>query len=424
MTRARATLIVAAACVLPRLVVLVHERGVVLTEFVEKSDMLARTFIATGTFGFVPGEPSASTQPLYGWFLIPVYWIFGRHWWSLGFAQILVALVTSLLVLEIGRRFVSLRAGLIAAVIATLQPYLVWHDVHVNREILDQALGAAMFLLTLLVARRPTLSLAAALGVVSGIAILSNSRLALLPFVLAAYLLFVRAGWKAAVAVPVLAAVAMAPWVVRNRVQVGCFTLTTDSRALWKANNVDTYATLAAGKWIDDVPDIPGRPRTPQEAGDIYASSGRKIHLDECAQQSYYQHLVWQFWKHHPGEKVKLAVQATGMEWDPRVDLREGRPASGGAVDVLRRWAEPLYMVPVYLLAIAGVFAVSRRFLALALVFVGYETVAAWVFAGTTRYRVPWDFVLALLAAAAIDRWPFRRTSSGWAVRRPSSQNL
>ena len=37
-------------------------------------------------------------------------------------------------------------------------------------------------------------------------------------------------------------------------------------------------------------------------------------------------------------------------------------------------------------------------------IFVLYETAAAWVFAGTTRYRVPWDFVLALLAAAALDR--------------------
>jgi len=42
-------------------------------------------------------------------------------------------------------------------------------------------------------------------------------------------------------------------------------------------------------------------------------------------------------------------------------------------------------------------------------VFLGYETVAAWVFAGTTRYRVTWDFVLALLAAAAVDRLLERR---------------
>jgi 4-amino-4-deoxy-L-arabinose transferase-like glycosyltransferase len=426
----RAYALVAAACVLPRLAVLVHERNDVLTAFVEKSDLLARTFVASGTFGFIPGEPSASTQPLYGWFLIPIYWLPGRHWWSVGLAQILVALVTSVLVLEIGRRFLSLRAGVVAAVAATLQPYLVWHDVHVNREILDQALGAAMFLLTLLVARRRSLPLALALGAVTGLAVLSNSRLALLPLALAAYLLWSRAGWAAAVAVPVLAVVVTAPWLVRNEVQVGCLTLTTDARALWKANNADTYETLAGGKWIDDVPDIPERSGgsiperwlTPQEAGGIYRSTGRRIHVDECAQQAHYQHLVFEFWKQHPGAKLKLAVQATGMEWDPRVDRREGRSEQGGPVDALRQWVEPLYVVPLYLLALAGLFAVAPAFRALALLFLLYETAAAWVFAGTTRYRVPWDFVLALLAAAAIDNWPFRRGSSSRPFARSPSQ--
>ena len=32
----------------------------------------------------------------------------------------------------------------------------------------------------------------------------------------------------------------------------------------------------------------------------------------------------------------------------------------------------------------------------------GYNTLAAMVFAGTARYRAPWDFLLALLAAFAL----------------------
>ena len=50
----------------------------------------------TGTYGFIPGHPSAYTQPLYGWFLIPLYWIFGRHWEVVGLAQICVAVATTL----------------------------------------------------------------------------------------------------------------------------------------------------------------------------------------------------------------------------------------------------------------------------------------------------------------------------------------
>jgi hypothetical protein len=423
MSRARAYALLVAACALPRLVVLVHERAAILADM-EKSNTLAQVFLKSGTFGYLPGEPSASTQPLYGWFLIVVYWIAGRHWWSVGGAQLLVAVLTASTVFEIGRRFLSPRAGLVAALIATLQPYLVWHDMHGNREILDQPLGAAMFGLALLLAARPSLPLAAALGAVTGAAVLSNTRLVLLPLALAAYLLWRHAGWTAAVAVPLLAAVVIAPWVIRNKVQVGCFTITTDARALWKANNPNTYAVLASGQWIDNVPDIPERRqnpvpdewRTPQEAGVIYEHTGRKIDLPECAQQSHYEHLVWQFWEHHPGAKGKLMLQATRMLWDPRVN-REGGPTAG--VDVLRSWVEPLYMVPLCLLAIAGLFLVTPAFRVLALLFAGYETLAAWVFAGTTRYRVPWDFALALLAAAAIERvaagrapLPFRRPLS------------
>jgi hypothetical protein len=223
----------------------------------------------------------------------------------------------------------------------------------------------------------------------------------------------------------VLAVVAISPWVIRNKAEVGCWAITTDARALWKANNLDTYQTLADGKWIDDVKDIPQRRThpiphewlTPQEAGGYYREHGEKIPIDECMQQGHYEQLVKQFWRHHPGAKAKLMVQATGMLWDPRVGLA-GSPNS--SLDKIRTYGEPVYMVPLYLLAIVGLFSVPMYFRVLALIFLGYETLAAWLFAGTTRYRVPWDFVLALLAAAAIERWLSSDTSSPF--KRPFSQ--
>jgi 4-amino-4-deoxy-L-arabinose transferase-like glycosyltransferase len=408
-TRRFAYPIVIAVCALPRLAVLLHERESVQDNF-EKSRILAQLYLRTGTFGYVPGHPSAYTQPLYGWFLIPVFWIAGFHWWTTGTIQVLVAVATSLVVFETGRRFLSARIGLIAAVVATLQPYLVWHDVHGNREILDQLLGAAMFGLTLLTIARRSAWVGAALGLVAGLAVLSNARLVLLPVVLALFVVWRGAGWVAAVAVPIVALIAVSPWVIRNRAELGCITITTDGRALWKANNLNTYATLSNGLWLDQVPDVPQRPAgklppafwmTPEEAGDQYTENHRVFVVPECAQQARYEHLVFQFWEHHPGEKAKLMAQATWMMWNPRVGI-EGAQESG--VDSLRHWAEPLYTVPLFLLAIAGLFFVPFDVRVLAVVFLLYETGAAWVFAGTTRYRVPWDFVLALLAAAALDR--------------------
>ena len=397
--------LVAAAAIVPRLAVLLRERGDILTAFTDKSDDFAQTFVHHGTFGFIPGEPSAYTQPLYGFFLVPVYWIFGRTWWAVGAAQIAVATATALLVYAIGARVLSQRAGTFAAVVSTLSPYLVWHDVHLNREVLDQLVAAALVLTAIVAADRRSLAWATGAGVLSGIAVLGNVRLALVPVLVAAYLV-VRNGWGwAPVAVVAAAAVAVAPWVVRNRVQLGCFALTTDGRALWKANNLQTYDLLAAGKWIDDVKDPPGHPfPNPEEARDIYRQSGRKIHVDECANESYYQHKAWLFVRDHPGAKAKLAGQAVRMEWDPRTTASATDSGSG----VIRGWAQPLYTAALYALALIGIVVGPRRFVGLAVAVLAYQTLAAIVFVGATRYRVATDFLLALLAGAAFE-WILRR---------------
>ena len=48
--------------------------------------------------------------------------------------------------------------------------------------------------------------------------------------------------------------------------------------------------------------------------------------------------------------------------------------------------------------------------LPLAALLLGFNTLMAMVFAGTVRYRAPWDFVLALLAAFALERaWELLR---------------
>jgi hypothetical protein len=388
----------------PRLVALLYERGSILGAFTEKSDDFAQTFVASGTYGFAPGFPSANTQPLYGWFLIPLYWI-DRNWALVGIAQIAIAACTAYLVLTIGRRFLSERAALIAALLSTLNPYLIWHDIHVNREILDQLVAAALYLLVLLAARTGSVWLAAATGAVGGLAILGNSRLALLPLVLAVFVAWPQRRRAATLVGVVLACTVLVllPWLVRNKVQVGCWAITTDARALWKANNLNTYGVLARGGWIDEVPSLPGAPTITPEYQHAYYVQGKKVpYVDECAQMRLYEHATTRFWRKHPAEKLKLVGQATEMLWSPKQTRTDSGP--GASAGPVRRWVEAVWAIPVYLLALFGLFVVPRRFAALAATFLVYETVAAWVFAGATRYRISFDFVLALLAGAAIER--------------------
>jgi hypothetical protein len=183
-------------------------------------------------------------------------------------------------------------------------------------------------------------------------------------------------------------------------VEVGCAALTTDGRALWKANNVNTLETLRARRWIDDVPRIPGAPPTPQEAGGLYEATGRIVRTDECAQMRFYRKLAVDFVREHPGEKAQLAALAAKMLWQPAVTKTEGRGGAGTWLDTARDWIEPAYMLVVYALGVIGAWFAPRRFVVLALALLANATLMAMAFAGETRYRVPWDFLIVLPAVA------------------------
>lgn len=423
MRRSTAALIVALVAAGPRLVVLARERETILEEFVDKSDRFAVTLVEHGTFGFLPGVPSAYTQPLYGWFLAGLYLPFDRSWVAVGLAQIVVAVATALLVLEIGSLLRSPGVGLVAALLATLHPYLVWHDVHANREVLDGLVLALLVLLALLAYEDRALRMAAATGCIAGLAILGNARLALLPVAVAVYIAWrVRPGFRALTAGALVvagAALVVAPWVARNKVEVGCYAITTDARALWKANNPNTRGVLDRGGWIDDVPGLPGAPPWPELAADL-TLAGQPTSIDECAQMRLYREEVLEFWREHPGEKALLAAQATRMLWNP---VPSESDSSGSTIArQARRTVEPAFMVGLYALAIAGLFFAPRHFVALALLFLAYNTLAAMVFAGTARYRAPWDFLLALLAAFALaEIWKRVRKRRGYAATGPSA---
>ena len=319
MSRRAALLIVAAAAAVPRMIVVLVERDRLLEGLTEKSDRFASNLVNSGTFGFMPGRPSAFTQPLYSLVLAPLYATVGRSWLTIAVLQIVIATGTALLVFAIGERVASRRIALVAALLATLHPYLVWHDVHLNREIVDGFLAALVTLLIVLATERCSVRIAAAAGAACGLAILGNARLALLPAVLALYLLWAlqprRTAAIAAALVVVTALVVVSPWVARNRISVGCLALTTDSRALWKANNLATRDILSRGGWIDQVPEAPGAPPWPELAADLTQREradrrGRRVRADALL----------------PGPRDRLLARAS---------RREGEAVAAGDRDVV-----------------------------------------------------------------------------------------
>jgi hypothetical protein len=55
-----------------------------------------------------------------------------------------------------------------------------------------------------------------------------------------------------------------------------------------------------------------------------------------------------------------------------------------------------------YAFAAVGLVAAPRAFVVLALLLFAYQSLFVAIFVGATRYRVSWDFLLALLAASGI----------------------
>jgi hypothetical protein len=94
------------------------------------------------------------------------------------------------------------------------------------------------------------------------------------------------------------------------------------------------------------------------------------------------------------------------MLWSPVP--RESDESGSGAARLARKTVEPAFVVALYVLALVGVFFAPLHFVGLAGLMLAYNTLAATVFAGTARYRAPWDFLLALLASFALT-WGWER---------------
>jgi hypothetical protein len=158
----------------PRLVVLLHERGAIISGLREKSYVFAQVFVQNGTYGLIPGEPSAYTQPLYGWFLIPVWWLFGGGWLPIGLTQIAPRGRHRLARVRDGRRVVSPRGRPDRCCSHHVEPLSrLARRPHQSRDRRPGVRGGSV-LLTLVVAERPSKRLAALLGVVCGLAILGT----------------------------------------------------------------------------------------------------------------------------------------------------------------------------------------------------------------------------------------------------------
>ena len=288
----------------------------------------------------------------------------------------------------LARRLMGSRAGLLAAGILALNPFLIYFSSLILTETLFTTLLA--WSLYLLACRRWTW---AAAGMLAIGAIVRTSGLPLAVLLPAAVALFLGDGWRRVLLQFVLGAmitfVVFAPWAFRNDVLLGQWVWTTTNDGITAYDGLNPRATGASDQsFVKSMPDLQ--------------------RMNELQRNAYFAKLTGQFVRENPGKVATLAMAKTARTWSPV-------PLSGQfGSSRIYRLAALGYALPVFILAAIGLLAgvppldsaggkhspsLRTRMKLLLLLPAIVLTIIHAGSVGSLRYRMPAEPQVAILAA-------------------------
>jgi len=380
---------------------------------VEKSHTIAKNFLEGKGLSFV-NETYSSEQvlyahgrPFYAFYLVFIYSLFGMTWWAVGISQGLLSTFNVFLTYLIGRRLYGQQAGYLAATFMSLYPYIVFHDVHVNRTVLATTFVLLAALFSLRLGDHQRYGDAAGLGLAIGAGTLTEG-----PLMVATPLLLLWIGWKLrwkalevikiTACVALFATMVVLPWTVRNYsiFHQWVFISTDGGRAFWKTHSPSSYKVITDLKLAaDEVAFLDTDPvivRGREEAGEIEKD---RIYYEEA----------WKFILDNPAVTFQQMLFNLYSFWHIRITPQNTNSfeemIKSDFMAFVREWSYTLSYTPLLLLAIFGVyktFGSSKEDLVLLFAFFAAGSVVAMMFSGITRYRIPFDPLLATLAAGGM----------------------
>jgi glycosyltransferase involved in cell wall biosynthesis/4-amino-4-deoxy-L-arabinose transferase-like glycosyltransferase len=425
------------------------------------------------SFAADAGCVSAYRSPGFLFFLTAVYGIFGMDsFLAQAIIQNAAAVLLAYLVYRLGWRVTNdRRVGWIAAIIVTLHPYTFYHYTQYYHTALSGVFLVGLMLALLALEREKKWKWAWIAGIMTAcLAYIQGTILPAMPFLSLWLLWRWRKEWKKAIlAIVIIAAtsiVLIAPWTYRNWKAFHTFVpLTTDlGHALFKANNEVIYALTVRGypqEVVDDVTVSSTKPgyeqyRLTADVAQVLAASGdlrpsiywTEWHpkpptgqggtcealgpLSEPEFNAYWTGKAKEWlganWS---TEGWKLQALKVSQFWSPSLTpgIKYGAPWSFGntrIIATLVRLSLTLFVAVMELLAVVGVIIAARRkrlglFVPLLVAFAVYTFMHSF-FAGYTKYRIPLDNLLAIIAAyplvAAWDAWPCTAWYMAWRKRR------
>lgn len=408
-------------------------------------DTYATNLLATGVYGREIGVPDALLPPLYSYLLAGVYGLFGRGAWPVVLLHITLDCASIVMLYHIGKRIMLHGEwnGALAGLFYTLYPYLIFQNLTLIDTPLFMTLLHAFVLLMILLRERTSLNgetilLAVLGGIVFGLSMLTRAILPPLAILVAIWFLF-RLSFGQTVLrllpVAITGLIVMLPWIVRNYSIYDALVPTSLNFGdnFYQGNSEYTIPYFRAGYDVQWVP--PPSTMTATDAFGLQAARERfdagiqylRTHPEQIADLLWIKLLV--HWS------IDIAPRKNPVEGQvPRLDyqgniiaetgnngqiielnqLPPGDPVGDYSNDLFNLWGRRIHMVywgSLLFLSVIGIWLTRRQWREVSLIwFVQISmTIIYLIFHPSTRYRVPSDPLLFLLAAATlITGWSWR----------------
>ncbi len=361
-----------------------------------------------GFTDFRDGTQQAEHPPLTALALTPTSWVMerfdpgGNHLLAQRLAMTLFGAGVVLVIGLVGRTVAGDRAGLLAAGIAAVYPNLWINDGLVMSETLATLAVALAILLAYRLVRDPRLANAAWLGAACGLAVLARAELGLLlPLMVLPVALFLKScSAKRQIGLFLLSGVAafavVSPWLVANltRFDEPVLFSTNDGLTICGANLHRTYYGEGTGLWALDCAGFPVPKGDRSVVSNALRSDGLHFIRDHLGRLPVVVGVrVARVW----------SLYAPGMM--ASYNVNEGRDVEVSWAGFFAFWI----LVP---FAVAGGVLLRRRRVPITPLVAQFVivTVTAAAIYGITRFRVPAEVSLVVLAAVAVDHLWRRRS--------------
>ncbi|MFN7954614.1 MAG: glycosyltransferase family 39 protein [bacterium] len=271
---------------------------------------LAQNIQEAGVLGLTPDNPTAHRMPGYPFWIAGIQSLTGSTLLAPRMAQAVVGSTTPVAIFLLTRLLFGAGAALIAAVLAVIDPFLIFYDWHLWAETTTIALATWTVYYAVRNVDRLEARRGAVLGLLCGATVYFRPDAITLGPALVAWFAFRIRPWKrwleVAASAGLVTELLLVPWQIRNYRMTGHFVpLTTEAGyILWQTNNVESmHNSGIKGFWYP----WPGHPEANDYAAYLegpdlksdprFAGLTNEVDLDRRCKE-----LVREFWWEHRAE--------------------------------------------------------------------------------------------------------------------------